>query len=300
MIDSYTKYSPWLKEHLDVGTSDKNTHHNHRVSAFTCQNVFDIFLEINNNNNSNNNNKFTIYLPPNVEAKNVCDYRVNEIQSLLTGRGTSTPLIPQQPWQGPLRIVEIACTLSHIYAIYMAYLDTTTNQTQSDEVHPKHAGVALILEDDMMLDNVDRINRFRPIGIKKLIQQLSSIHHDDDTTTSRNNKDDDTKSNNDWLVQLYCNNGDTFLPCLNFFEINTLIKTHHFCLGTQMYLLNTYAMERILRTYLGSNFITTMTLKKQKEEEQEQKQKQKQLLREQFIHYTSSFLILVVKVILIH
>lgn len=89
---------------------------------------------------------------------NLCHYQVNEIPSVLEGRGSGTTN-HVRPWEGPVRIVEIAVTMSHVLAVALSYYDNYE--------------YTLIIEDDVMLDNADRTNRFRPHALQRLAQELS-------------------------------------------------------------------------------------------------------------------------------
>ena len=116
-----------------------------------------------------------VFAPITTKDNQFCHYRVPELSSAFPGRGAGTTEL--------LRIVEIATTMSHILAIAVAYHETTTTEQQA---------YAVILEDDVMLDNVDRINRFRPAALQRLATKMRTAF-------------DDTNEAN-WLVHLYCNN----------------------------------------------------------------------------------------------
>ena len=112
-----------------------------------------------------------VFAPITSEDNKFCHYRVNELPSSFHGRGAGTT--------DPIRIVEIATTMSHILAIALAYHDTTENE------------YAVIIEDNVMLDNIDRVNRFRPAAIQSLATKMNASL---------------TDTNYNWLVHLYCNN----------------------------------------------------------------------------------------------
>ena len=114
-----------------------------------------------------------VVAPSTTKDNQFCHYRVQDLHSAFHGRGAGTTEL--------LRIVEIATTMSHILAIAFAYHETTTEQEY-----------AVIIEDDVMLDNVDRVNRFRPAAIQSLATKMMTSFED--------------KNDANWLVHLYCNN----------------------------------------------------------------------------------------------
>ena len=144
MEESYTTNSPWM-EHV--------VNYKRRVSAFTCQDVYEMITT-----SARMQSMFTFVKPSRHDINNVCHYQVNEIPSVLEGRGSGTT-DHVRPWEGPVRIVEIAVTMSHVLAVALSYYDNYE--------------YTLIIEDDVMMDNADRTNCFRPHALQRLAQELS-------------------------------------------------------------------------------------------------------------------------------
>merc|ERR1712194_162936 len=127
--------------------------------------------------------------------------------------------------------------MSHILAIALSYYDNHE--------------YTLIIEDDVMLDNVYRANRFRPFELQRLAQELS--YQTKMASSSTDNSDSSNNSNNDnWLVHLYCNFGTAqhLRKSLILQAPNVVIRTKQFCFGAQMYMLNRNAMKQILAVYV--------------------------------------------------
>ena len=83
-------------------------------------------------------------------------------------------------------------TMSHVLAVALSYYDNYE--------------YTLIIEDDVMMDNADRTNCFRPHALQRLAQELS--YQTKMASASADNSDSSNHSNNNnWLVHLYCSSG---------------------------------------------------------------------------------------------
>jgi len=141
-------------------------------------------------------------------SNNVCAGDVPEIESIFGDRGKGK--------EKPVRVVEVACTLSHITAIWNAYISGNE--------------YAMILEDDVLLD-ADHSDRFKPYELRSLVSDLQR------------------QMPKGFLVQLYCNNPWMRTQEMLKMPTRTAVHTRYFCHGAQQYLVSRPCMRSILERY---------------------------------------------------
>ena len=83
--------------------------------------------------------------------------------------------------------MKIAVTMSHVLVVALSDYDNYE--------------YTLIIEDDVMLDNADHTNRFRPHALQRLTQELS--YQTKMASASADNSDSSNHSkNNNWWIHL--------------------------------------------------------------------------------------------------